>query len=58
MYGYEIWTIQKAECFFTQLKGIKGLSPSNYGAREDSSIPWTARSNRLILKEINPEYSL
>ena len=22
------------------------------------SVPWTARSNQLILKEINPEYSL
>ena len=21
-------------------------------------VPWTARSNQLILKEINPEYSL
>ena len=32
---------------------------SNYGAREDSRVPWTARrSNLLILKEINPEYSL
>ena len=32
---------------------------SNRGAREDSWVPWTARrSNQLILKEINPEYSL
>ena len=31
----------------------------NCGAGEDSSVPWTARiSNHLILKEINPEYSL
>ena len=28
----------------------------NYGAGEDSRVPWTAR--RSILKEINPEYSL
>ena len=33
--------------------------PLNYGAGEDSRIPWTARrSIQSILKEINPEYSL
>ena len=32
---------------------------SNYGAREDLRVPWTARrSNQSILKEIKPEYSL
>ena len=31
----------------------------NYVAGEDSRVPWTARrSDRSILKEINPEYSL
>ena len=30
----------------------------NCGVGEDSRVPWTARSNQLILKEINPEYSL
>ena len=31
----------------------------NCGAGEDLRVPWTARrSNQLILKEINPEYSL
>ena len=31
----------------------------NYGVREDSRVPWTARrSNQSILKEISPEYSL
>ena len=30
----------------------------NCGAGEDSRIPWTARSNQFILKEINPEYLL
>ena len=31
----------------------------NYGAGEDSRVPWTVRrSNQSILKEINPEYSL
>ena len=28
------------------------------GAEEDSRVPWTARSNQSILKEINPEHSL
>ena len=32
---------------------------SNCGVGEDSlRVPWTARSNQSILKEINPEYSL
>ena len=31
---------------------------SNCGAGEDLRVPWTARSNQSILKEINPEYSL
>ena len=32
---------------------------SNCGARELFRVPWTAgRSNELLLKEINPEYSL
>ena len=31
----------------------------NCGAGEDSRVPWTARkSNQLILKAINPKYSL
>ena len=30
----------------------------NCGAGEDSRVPWTAKSNHSILKEINPEYSL
>ena len=59
MYRCESWTIQKAECHCIQSKGIKVLIALNYGAREDSRVPWTARrSNLLILKEINPEYSL
>ena len=51
-YGYEIWTIKKAEhrridafelwCWRRQLR-----------------VPWTTqRSNQSILKKINPEYSL
>ena len=30
----------------------------NCGVGEDLRVPWTARSNQSILKEINPEYSL
>ena len=38
---------------------MKGLMLSNCGAGEDLRVPWTAkRSNKSILKEINPEYSL
>ena len=34
-------------------------SPQAFGLREDLRVPWRARrSNQLILKEINPEYSL
>ena len=51
IYGYESWTIKKAE-----RRRIDGL---NYGAGEDSWVPWTARrSNQWILTEISPEYSL
>ena len=30
----------------------------NCGAREDLRVPWTARSNQPIIKEINPKCSL
>ena len=32
--------------------------PLNCVAGEDLRVPWRARSNQSILKEINPEYSL
>ena len=52
MYGYESWTIKKAECWRIgafELWCWKRLL----------GVPWTARqSNQSILKEINPEYSL
>ena len=32
--------------------------PSNCVAGEDLRVPWQARSNQSILKEINPKYSL
>ena len=52
MYGCESWTIKKAEHQRTDVFELwcwRGLL----------RVPWTARrSNQLILKEINPEYSL
>ena len=50
MYGCESWILKKAE--------QKELMLSNCGAGEDSWVPWTARSNLSILKEISSEYSL
>ena len=52
MYGYESWTIKKAEC-----QRIDAFELWCW--RRLLRIPWTARrSNQLVLKEINPEYSL
>ena len=50
MYGYESWTINKPEC--QRIDDFK-LWCWTILLR----IPWTARSNQSILKEINPEYS-
>ena len=51
MYGYESWTIKKAECWRTDALELCW--------RRLLRVPWTARrSNQSILKEINPEYSL
>ena len=50
MYGYESWTIKKAEHRRIDL---------NCGVEDDLKVPWIARrSNQTILKEISPEYSL
>ena len=52
MYGYESWTIRKAEC-----QRIDGFELWCW--RRLLRVPWTARrSNQSILKEIIPEYSL
>ena len=52
MYGYESWTIKKAEC---QMIGAFKLCHW----RKLLIVPWTARrSNQSVIKEINPEYSL
>ena len=51
-YGYESWTIKKAEC-----QRIDAFELWCW--RRLLRVPWTARrSNQSILKEINPEYSL
>ena len=52
MYGYESWTIKKAEC-----RKIDAFELWCW--RRLLRVPWTARrSNQSILKEISPEYSL
>ena len=49
MYGYESWTIRKAEC-----RRIDAFELWCW--RRLLRVPWTARrSNQSILKEINPE---
>ena len=51
-YGYESWTIKKAEC--QRIDAFK-----MWCWRKLQKVPWTAkRSNQSILREINPEYSL
>ena len=46
------WTIKKAECWIID-------SFQSWGWRRLFRVPWTTRrSNQLILKKINPEYSL
>ena len=52
MYGWESWTIKKDECWKIDAFRL-------WCWRRLLRVPWTARrSNQLILKEINPEYSL
>ena len=51
MYGCESWMIQGAEC-----QRIDAFELWCW--RRLLRVPWTARSNQSILKEINPEYSL
>ena len=52
MYGYESWTIKKAE-----RQRIDAFELWCW--RRLLRVPWTARrSNPLILKEVSPEYSL
>ena len=52
MYGYEIWTIKRAEHWRIDTFEL-------WCWRRLLRVPWTARrSNQSILKEISPEYSL
>ena len=52
MYGYESWTIKKAEC-----RRINAFELWFW--RRLLKVPWTTRrSNQSILKKISPEYSL
>ena len=51
MYGCETWTIKIAECQIIDAFEL-------WCWRKFSRVPWIARSNQSILKEINPEYSL
>ena len=52
VYIYESWTINKAEC-----QRIDAFELWCWGRL--LRVPWTAwRSNKSILKEINPEYSM
>ena len=52
MYGCESWTVKKAE--HQRIEAFRLW----WCWRRLSRVPWTARSNQSILKEINPEYSL
>ena len=52
MYGYESWTVKKAEHWRIDAFEL-------WDWRRLSRVPWTARiSNQSIPKEISPEYSL
>ena len=52
MYGCESWTIKKAESWKMDTFEL-------WCWRRLLRVPWTARRpNQLILKEVNPEYSL
>ena len=51
MYGYDCWTIKKAE--HQRIAAFE-----LWCWRRFLRVPWTARrSNQSVLKEINPEYS-
>ena len=51
MYGCKTWTIKKAEHWRIDASEL-------WYWRRLLRVPWTARSNQSILKEISPEYSL
>ena len=51
MFGWERWTVQKAECQRIDMFKV-------WCWRRLLKVPWTARSNQSILRDINPECSL
>ena len=51
VYGHKSWTIKKPQC-----QRIDAFELWCW--RRLLRVPWTARSNQSILKEISPEYSL
>ena len=51
MSGCESWTIKMTECQKTDAFEL-------WCWRRLLKLPWTAKSNQSILKDINPEYSL
>ena len=51
MYGCESWTMKNTECQRIDAYEL-------WCWRRLLRVPWTARSNQSILKEISPEYSL
>ena len=51
MYGCECWTTEEAEHQITDAFEL-------WCWRRLLRVPWTARSNQSILKEVSPEYSL
>ena len=62
MYGYESWTIKKAECLKKKKKKAECWRIDAFEVwcwRRLLRVPWTARrSNQSILKEISPGCSL
>ena len=50
MHGCESWTVKKAEC--------RRIDAFELCCWRLLRVPWTARVNKSILKEINPEYTL
>ena len=50
-YGCESWNIDKAECW--RIDAFE-----QWCWRTLLRVPWIARSNQSVLKQINPEYSL
>ena len=60
IYGRESWTIKKACESWTIKKAERRRTDALelWCWRRLLRVPWTARSDQSILKEINPEYSL